>query len=133
MNLDHNKLTIGRLAEAAGVNKETIRYYQRRNLLATPRKPPGGVRVYDEQALRRLLFVKRAKRLGFSLAEIEKLMKLDEHDCQDVREQAVARREEIGEKIQALQDMYDALDNLIESCEAATDVCPIIETLNRRG
>lgn len=125
------KFTIGRLAEAAGVNKETIRYYQRRNLLATPQKPSGGVRIYNRDTLRRLLFIKRAQTLGFTLEEIGNLIKLDEQDCDDVRAQASARRAEIREKIDTLQQMYNTLTDLIESCEEATDHCPIIETLSR--
>lgn len=130
--MNREKLTIGRLAEAAGVNKETIRYYQRRNLLFTPSKPSGGIRIYNEEMLRRLLFIKRAQKLGFTLEQIGNLMKLDEHDCEDVRTQAEARRSEIRDKIDTLQEMYDALTDLIESCEQATDRCPIIESLSRR-
>lgn len=74
-------LTIGRLARAARVNVETIRYYQRRGLLGTPRKPPGGVRHYPEEELARLRFIERAQQLGFSLRDIRELLALGERSC----------------------------------------------------
>jgi len=78
-------LTIGRLARAARVNVETIRYYQRRGLPGTPRKPPGGVRHYPQEALARLRFIKRAQQLGFSLRDIRELLVLGDHACADTR------------------------------------------------
>jgi len=68
------EMTIGVLARAAGVNLETIRYYQRRGLIGTPRKPPGGVRRYDANALAHLGFIKRAQQLGFNLRDIRELL-----------------------------------------------------------
>ena len=69
-------LTIGGVAKAAGVNVETLRFYQRLNLLEEPAKPPGGVRRYSDAAVSRVRFIKRAQELGFSLAEIRRLLRL---------------------------------------------------------
>ena len=70
-------MTIGRLAKAAGVHVETIRYYQRRGLLAEPRRAPGSVRRYGAEAAARVEFVKRAQELGFTLEEVKALLKLN--------------------------------------------------------
>ena len=72
------QMTIGKLAQASGVHVETIRYYQRRRLLTEPPKPAAGVRRYGSDAVARVRFIKRAQELGFSLAEIERLLHLQE-------------------------------------------------------
>ncbi len=69
-------MTIGGLAKAAGVNVETIRYYQRRGLIDEPRKPPGGQRRYPATTSAQLAFIRRAQQLGFTLAEIKELLRL---------------------------------------------------------
>ena len=79
------ELTIGRLAALAGVSVETIRYYQRRGLLAEPRKPLGGHRHYPADVAKRLRFIKRAQTLGFTLEETASLLQLDGADCCAVR------------------------------------------------
>ena len=71
-------LTIGRLAEAAGVNRETVRYYQRRGLMREPARPPGGVRYYSLDDMKRIRFIKRAQQLGFTLEEVTNLLKLED-------------------------------------------------------
>ena len=70
------RMTIGRLAELADVNVETVRYYQRRGLIHEPHKPPSGQRSYPESALSRIGFIRRAQRLGFTLAEVKELLRL---------------------------------------------------------
>lgn len=123
-------MTIGRLARAAGVNIETIRYYQRRGLLATPRKPLGGVRRYTPEMLARLHFIKRAQELGFSLREIAELLKLGDGSCKETRTIAEHRLADIETRIHDLQSMRAALDKLIRTCRAGNQPpCPIIASL----
>jgi MerR family transcriptional regulator, mercuric resistance operon regulatory protein len=84
------QMTIGRLAAAAGVHVETIRYYQRRGLLPEPKRPAGGVRRYGEDAAARLRFIKRAQDIGFTLDEVAELLKL-ERGCRDAHDLAAAK------------------------------------------
>lgn len=122
--------TIGRLARAAGVNIETIRYYQRRGLLATPRRPLRGVRRYPEETLARLRFIKRAQELGFTLREIAELLKLGDGSCRETRAIAEHRLADIETRLRDLQSMRAALDKLIRSCRAGNQsACPIIASL----
>ena len=125
-------VTIGRLAREAGVNIETIRYYQRRGLVATPRKPPGGVRRYMPETLARLHFIKRAQELGFSLREIAELLKLGDGSCKETRAIAEHRLADIETRIRDLQSMRATLDKLIRTCRAGNQPpCPIIASLKR--
>lgn len=79
-----NSLTIGGLAKAANVHVETIRYYQRRRLVPEPERPPGGIRRYGPADIERLMFVKTAQQLGFSLVEISDLLQLEDGaHCQE--------------------------------------------------
>lgn len=123
-------MTIGALASAAGVNVETIRYYQRLGLLAEPARPPGSVRRYGEDALERIRLVKRAQRLGFSLAEIGLLFRLDaRRDRRRAHELAVAKMADIDGRIADRAAMRLALQALVAACEAgdANLPCPIVE------
>jgi MerR family transcriptional regulator, mercuric resistance operon regulatory protein len=88
MNENH---TIGQLAKVAGVNVETIRYYERRGLISQPPKPAEGYRTYPNATLARIFFIKRAQELGFTLKEINKLLSLDESHCSEVQELAEVR------------------------------------------
>ena len=89
MNELPETLTIGVLAEAAGVNVETIRFYQRKGLMQEPDRPLGGIRRYGEADMARVRFIKSAQRLGFSLDEIADLLKLEDgSQCNEAREQA---------------------------------------------
>ncbi len=125
-------MTIGRLARAAGVNIETIRYYQRRNLLATPHKPPDGARRYRPDTLTRLRFIKRAQELGFTLREIAELLKLGDGSCKETRAIAEHRLADIETRIRDLESMRAALDKLIRTCRAGNQSsCPIIASLGR--
>lgn len=127
-------LSIGRLAQAAGVNVETIRYYQRRGLLAVPPKPLGGQRRYPGDAVKRVRFIKRAQALGFTLDEAGALLKLDRaRACAPTQSLATRKRASLDRKIADLTALRGALDNLIRQCETrrSTARCPIIETLSR--
>lgn len=125
-------MTIGGLARTAGVNIETIRYYQRRGLLGTPRKPQGGVRRYSGETLNRLRFIKRAQELGFTLREIGDLLKLGDGSCNETREIAERRLRDIEARIGDLQSMRVTLARLIRTCRAGNNPpCPIITSLER--
>ncbi len=128
----NNPLTISRLARLAGIGVETIRYYQRIGLLATPPRPPYGYRTYPADSLDRLRFIARAKQLGFTLKEIAELLQLGPGDCHTTRKLAKHKRENIQRKIRDLQAMNKILDQLIERCEAgSSDDCPILASLSR--
>lgn len=125
-------LTIGYLAKAAGVNIETIRYYQRIKLIKKPKKPLTGYRYYDSTIIARINFIKRAQKLGFSLKEISDLLALGEGNCDDVRIQAQKKRNVIDQQITDLKNLRNTLDNLIHSCDATSDtLCPIVDTLSK--
>ena len=127
-----NRLTIGTLAERGGVSVETVRYYQRRALLDEPVKPPGGFRRYPEESVKRILFIKRAQALGFTLEEIQDLLALDQRKaCLETREIAAHKVELITQKIADLSKMKKSLARLVRSCDAsAADArCPIIHLL----
>lgn len=123
--------TIGQLARSAGVNVETVRYYQRVGLIQVPARPLGSVRRYPQEAVARIRFIKRAQRLGFRLQDIAELLELGEAHCADVREKAQAKRAQIDAQIHDLSAMREALDRLIERCRAGHNEarCPIIESL----
>lgn len=127
-------LTIGELARAAGVNVETVRYYQRRGLLKEPPRPIAGYRRYAASEVGRLRFVKRAQMLGFTLGEIADLMRLaDESAREQARELAARKLSLIQRKMADLAAMQRALGALLCQCEASDSpgVCPIIEALSR--
>jgi MerR family transcriptional regulator, mercuric resistance operon regulatory protein len=126
------ELTIGRLAKAAGVNVETIRYYQRRGLIAEPDKPSLGHRRYPREAVKRVHFIKRAQLLGFTLDEIANLLALDEATaCAETRDLAAHKLEVIEDKLAALKSMHQALRGLLSECDSAPARagCPIIHAL----
>lgn len=128
-------MTIGSLARAAGVNVETIRYYQRVGLIQEPVKPSEGYRRYPEATIARVCFIKRAKDLGFTLKEILELLSLDDGDCAEVRILAERKHAIIKQRIDDLHAMLVALDDLIDQCRLHMDNtpgCAIIETLNRK-
>ncbi|WP_031432004.1 Hg(II)-responsive transcriptional regulator [Methylomicrobium agile] len=124
--------TIGALAKQAGVNVETIRFYQRRGLLVEPAKPLKGIRHYAEQDVQRVRFIKEGQKLGFSLDEVAELLSLEEgRHCQEAREIALRKLVLIHERIEGLRTMEAALSNLVESCASNTDSvsCPLIQSL----
>jgi len=129
-------VTIGRLARAAGVNVETIRYYQRLGLVDEPSRPPGGVRRYTEEAVSRVRFIKRAQELGFSLNEIRRLMQLgDPQSCGEARALAAEKLTLVESRLADLARLRGVLLELIGRCDQARGkvACPIIESLARRG
>lgn len=133
---NHVKLTIGRLANAAGVSITTVRYYQRRGLMHLPKKPEsGGIREYGEEDLARLLLIKRAQELGFTLAEIgELLVHVSNRNCDAIVVLADRKRKEIRGQVAQLESVRNTLTALIEGCpHGASDACPFILRLCGKG
>ena len=126
-------LTIGHLAKVAEVNVETVRYYQRVNLISEPDKPLQGYRVYPEETLKRIQFIKRAQQLGFSLKEVGELLQLGEGHCDDVRQLAESKRNHIDNQINDLQNLKKTLNQLISCCNTDSDnnSCAIVDALSR--
>ena len=126
-------LPIGALAEAAGVNVETIRYYQRRGLVEEPKKPLGGHRRYSAPAVRRIVFIKRAQQLGFTLEEVKALLRLEDgQSCAETRALAEHKLAIIEKRIADLGRMRRLLKSLINECSEGKRPrsCPIIATLS---
>jgi DNA-binding transcriptional MerR regulator len=127
-------LTIGKLASAAGVNAQTIRYYERSGLFHAPKRTAGGYRQFGDDELRRLLFIRRAQGVGFSLGEIRELLALRIHDprsCGAVSRRVEAKIDATEQKIRELQGLLKSLKRLRASCAARerTANCPILEAL----
>ncbi|MBI2753750.1 MAG: MerR family DNA-binding protein [Betaproteobacteria bacterium] len=128
-------LTIGTAARQAGVGVETIRFYERRGLIARPPKPPGaGFRRYAADTVHRIRFIRQAQQLGFSLRQIEELLSLEANpaaDCSDVRRRALAKIEEVNTRINQLSEIRGALINLLAACpgSGALGACSILEAL----
>ena len=127
-------LTIGQLARAAGVHVETIRYYQRRGLLAQPRRPARGIRRYGEDAVARLGFIRRAQETGFTLEEVRQLIRIgDTPGCRSARDIAARKLSLVHTRMADLRRMSKALAALIAQCDAGRKrSCPIIEALGAR-
>ena len=127
--------TIGKLAQFAEVTTDTVRYYEKEGLLAPARKTDAGYRLYDEDSVRRLRFIRQAQQCGFSLTEIRELLALKNSDaacCSDVRGVAVEKKLQLEHKIRALQVMSRALTELVTICDDESkplDECPILSTL----
>ncbi len=130
--------TRGELARRAGVKVATIRFYERRGLLADAFRSGNGYHHYDRDALRRLQFIRRAQELGFSLNEIAELLDLwlmpEVSSSSEVWELAQSRIRNVREKIADLQRMEAALRDLIETCrgEGTAHTCPILAALEAR-
>lgn len=124
-------LTIGEVAAQAEVHIETLRYYERRGLVARPPRSASNYRRYPHDAVRRVRFIKRAQQLGFSLKEIKELLSLratTEAECGEIRARAEAKIKGIGEKIDALRAMKRALSTLVAECSGQGPLteCPIL-------
>ena len=130
--MDRN-LTIGRLARAAGVNVETVRYYQRRGLVAEPERPLNSVRRYSEDSVKRIRFIKRAQDLGFTLAEIGNLLALEDgRSCRETRELAGRKLAIVESRLTDLNRLRKTLRELIARCDTSRGKvsCPIIGVLS---
>ena len=124
-------LTIGKLANKANISVETVRYYERCGLIKRPVKPEIGYRQYEHESLQKLLFIKKAKTLGFSLDEIGNLLVLSESHCADVQSLAREKLKTIKTRVKDLQRLEQVLEDLVSQCGNNIDEahCPIIDTL----
>ncbi|HEY5635399.1 MAG TPA: MerR family transcriptional regulator [Burkholderiales bacterium] len=125
-------LTIGVLAREAGVNVETVRYYQRRGLLVEPGRPAGGVRRYGAAEVARLRFIRRARDTGFSLDEVAELLRLARTpNCRGARALAAGKLEQVEARMAELERLRAALRGLVAQCDAGEDRhCAIIDRLS---
>ncbi len=128
-----HSLTIGRLAKAAGVKLDTVRYYERSALMPEPRRSNAGYRLYSQQDLERLKFIRGAKTLGFSLDEIRHLLTLVDcgGDRAEVRTLAAARLKDMELRLAEIQQARTVLADLITACSGHGSLrdCPIVEAV----
>ena len=127
-------LKTGELAKKAGVNIETIRFYERKKLISPVRRLDSGYRVFTEDAVRRIKFIKHAQELGFTLKEISELLSLRVKPgakCGDIQKKADAKIQDIENKVTMLKRMKQTLENLSKACDKneTTDKCPILEAI----
>lgn len=127
--------TIGKVAALAGVSADTLRYYEKERLIMPASKTAAGYRLYNDEAVRRIRFIKHAQQCGFTLSDIHELLTLKQTDsacCEDVRSLAIEKKLCIERKRKALQAMSAALHDLIHNCAggtASTDRCSILAAL----
>ncbi len=124
--------TIGTLAKQAGVNVETIRYYQRRGLVGEPARPLGGIRRYTQAHARRLRFVREAQALGFSLEEVVDLLALEDgRHCREAERLGSRKLAMVRERMAQLRRVEKALTALVDQCHCNTGKvrCPLIAAL----
>ena len=129
--------TIGQAAKAVGVGVETIRFYERKGLIAQPLKPvDGGPRDYGGACVQRLQFIRQAQEIGFSLSEISELLSLKSNpraDCAAVHARAKQKRQDVEAKLSRLLQIRDALDALIADCPGNGSVasCTILDVMEQ--
>ncbi len=126
---------VGQLANEAGINVETVRYYENIKLLPKPKRRKSRYRVYDESDLARVKFIVRAKELGFTLKEIKELLELkidSQAKCGDVKHLTEHKLKDIDNRIKDLRKIRSVLIKLIEQCineEVSSEECPILESI----
>jgi MerR family transcriptional regulator, copper efflux regulator len=129
-------LSIGQVSRQAGVAIETVRFYERQGLLAEPARKASGYRQYTDEVIPRLLFIKRAKDLGFSLSDISEFLELradSSTTCDEVRQSAREKIEEIVRKMEDLDRMKNALVELVGACDERTSSeCPFLVALAKQ-
>jgi len=128
----------GQLALRAGVNVETLRYYERRGLLEAPARLPSGYRAYDDEAVRIIRFIKRAQELGFTLAEVETLLELaagGPDTCDAAQSLAGNRIADLDRRIEMMRRMRDSLERLVATCQRPRRdrECPLIQSIEQEG
>ena len=131
-------MTRGEVARRTGVNIETVRYYEQRGLIPRPSRSASGYRKYTEDYVERILFIKRAQELGFTLQEIQELLSLrvdPDTDRGEVKRHAEAKLADIEEKIRDLERMKHALTSLVATCSGCgpASECPILEAMQSEG
>lgn len=121
----------GEVARRAGVNKETVRYYEERDLIPKPDRRRSGYRIFTQRHIDQIRFVKRAQELGFTLSEIKELLELrkdEDTTCSEIKTEAQEKYRDVVDKIEDLQRMKRTLLELIDSCsgEGRKGDCPIL-------
>lgn len=128
------KLTIGRLAGAVGINLETVRYYERIGLMPEPERSGGGHRHYEMTHVQRLKFIRRARDLGFGIDDVRALLKLSEPGamscCESVEKIAAHHLENVRAKLADLARMEKILSATVAQCSGHPQGCPVIEMLD---
>ena len=129
-------MRIGKVAKAAGIGIDAVRFYEREGLIAEPPRQASGYRAYPESVVSRLSFIRHAKALGFTLKEIRELLSLRvdrKAKCSAVEKRAQAKITDIEKRIRSLQKMRRTLRKLVEACDGRkpTSECPILESLDR--
>ena len=127
-------LSIGKIAKRAGISVETIRFYERKGLLQEPQRKESGYRQYQEDDVRKLVFIQHAKNLGFSLNEIGDLLSLQadhKSSSREVKDLAEHKLQDIEDKIRMLQRMRRTLKHLVDKCpgKGPSSECPILDAL----
>lgn len=128
--------TIGNLAKQAGVNVETIRFYQRRGLVTEPQKPLGGIRRYTQAHAQRIRFIKEAQKLGFSLDEVADLLALEDgRHCREAEQLGSSKLATVRERMAQLSRIEKALAALVDQCHCNRGKvrCPLITALENDG
>lgn len=128
-------MMIGKVAKSAGIGVETVRFYERRGLIASPPRNKSGYRQYPVSTIHRLRFIRRAKELGFSLREIKELLELrtdPTSTCGDIMQHTEQKLADINQKIEDLIRIRDALNILFEACSRDKTLadCPIINAMS---
>jgi DNA-binding transcriptional MerR regulator len=137
-------IQIGRVSERTGLSVDAIRFYEKQRLLERPRRTEGGFRLFNTDDIQRILFIRRAQQLGFSLPEIRELLVLQRNEgkaCSHVRDLLRAKVTTVREKIRELGIMEEQLIKNLRKCErhlkvAGTcdrDECPVLQTISHRG
>lgn len=129
-------MKIGEVAKRSGTGIETIRFYEREGLLLEPERRPSGYRQYGEATVERLDYIRRAKELGFTLAEIKELLELSfaASNCEHIRQRAEAKITDIESKIRSLQQLKRSLGKIVERCRTknSTEDCPLVHNTKKR-
>ena len=133
--MERTRLTVGVLAERSGVGVETIRFYEREGLLPAPARSSAGYRMYAQETVERVRFIRRAKELGFTLEEILELLALKVthgKSCHSVRNRALAKLGDMDRKLKDLRQMRKALNAVVQRCsgEEGIDDCTILDALS---
>ena len=132
------QLKVGEIADEVGINVETLRYYEKIKLMPKLKRIESKYRIYNNSDVQRLLFIRRAKELGFTLKEIKELIELKVESsatCGDVKKIAENKLEDVDERIADLIRIKNVLVKLINQCgneEVSTDECPILEVINSK-
>jgi Hg(II)-responsive transcriptional regulator len=127
-------LTIGNVAKAARISVEAIRFYEKRGLLGKVGRTASGYRQYPPETVKRIRFIQHAKDAGFTLAEIDELLRLRQSrrdTCARIRGRAIDKLQEVEQRVRDLKLIRDALSDLVDRCDNNDDMgeCPIVEAL----